>query len=687
MLRDGTTSRSDHMMEHTERRDANTAWFAFSSEAEGGFGVYAFDGTEEAHKPFLFFIELVHKSDSLNIAALLGTKGCLAITDAGGGTRYVHGHVKSMRQLHTANSFTHYSCVLVPRVDFLEKRINHRIFQNLSVVQIISRVLAEQGFSDTDFALKLNKDYEPREYCVQYGESDLHFLSRLCEEEGIFYYFEHSQGNHCLCFSDWAGGPKIAGEYDLRFFPGSGTRPDTSVIHSLAYKVKTTSNAAAYSDWNFTKPNLDLLMADAESSMEKAPVPGGMKLEKYAYPHIYALRGAGASYTSIQLERQMALARQISVESDVSRFVPGHTFTINSHPREDVNSEWWIVSTSHKGEQPGILEHEAPSGRGFKYDANATAIPASTRFVPENLHLKRKAQGKQTAIVTAPEGEEIYTDKYGRVKVKFIWDRSDAHDETSSCWIRVSQGWAGNKYGSMVIPRAGHEVLVSFLEGDPDRPLITGRGVYNGLNMPPYELPEHKTKTYFRSMTTPGEPNEPRGFNEIRVEDKAGEEEIFIHAERDYDSHIKNDWSAQIQHQQHLTVDNDVFVHVKQEDHHIGHKDRKVELHADQHTTISGDLHLKVDKRLLTRGLMEIHYQSPRIILEAGSELTLKGGSAFVRMTPVGAKGVGKRVDLDSGTSSGGSNAATPEEPIMPIETKPTAMPDLPWRGRGNGNN
>jgi len=673
------------MTQRTTRRDANSNWFTFSSEAGNGFSVYEFVGEEKIHGPYVFSIELVHKSNALDISQFLGKTGCLSIADGSGGCRYVHGYIKRMQQLHTANSFTHYACQLVPRLDFLEMIRDYRIFQNLSVVAIISQILKEQGFGDNAVTWKLFTTYEPREYCVQYGETDLHFVARLCEEEGIFYYFEHSEEGHCLCFSDREGGPKITGESNIRFFAGSGQTPETSVINVLSHKLQTVSNAAAYNDWNFTKPQLDLLVKERETEADKAPVPEGMLLEKYMYPHIYSLQAAGIRYAKIQMLRQLTLARQITCESNVSRFTPGHSFIINSHAREDLNDEWSVVSTYHQGKQPGVLEHEAPSTRGLEYNARTVAIPASTRYIPENNHPKRRAVSKQTAIVTAPEGEEIFTDKFERVKVKFMWDRSGVQDERSSCWLRVSQDWAGNNYGSAIIPRAGHEVLVSFFDGDPDRPYVSG-SVFNALNKPPYDLPEHKTRTYIRSMTTPGELNKPRGFNEIRIEDTTGGEEIFIHAERDFDSYINHDSNEQILHQRHMAIDNDNFVRVGQEEHYIGHSDRKVELHADEHISISGDSHMEYKNRRLTRGVMEVHYKSPRIILEAASDLTLAGGGSFLRVTPAGAKGVGTRIDLNAGTSCGSANTASPSNPAVAIEASPTETPALPWRGRDEKN-
>lgn len=501
--------------------DANISWFTFAAAAAPGsdFAVYSFTGYEEICKPYEFVIELVSRSSSVDLTGLLGTPACLSLADKSGEKRLVHGLIREMKQLHTANVFTHYRAVLVPRLAFLGQIRDHRIFQNLTVVDIIQKILKEQGFTSDDSSFKVGQKLEPREYCLQYGETDLHFITRLCEEEGIFYYFTHKEDSHCLCFYDYKGGPEIAGKPDIRFYPGSGQPADTAVISRLELSHAVNSNAAMYKEWNFTKPKLDLTVKDHETDTKKAPKPPGMLLEEYNSPHIYNLKDLGTRYAKMQVERQLTFRQWIDCQSDVARFLPGHTFSINQHPRNDVNASWWVFSVRHEGEQPGVLEHEAPSDRGLHYRSFIKSIPADTRFVPQLEHPKNRVIGDQTAIVTGPDGEEIFPDKYGRVKVQFFWDREGGWNEKTTCWIRASQGWAGSQYGTMAIPRVGHEVIVSFLEGNPDRPLITGR-VYHELNMPPYELPAHKTRTVFKSMSTPGEEGQPRGFNELRIEDK-----------------------------------------------------------------------------------------------------------------------------------------------------------------------
>ncbi len=651
--------------------DANTEWFLFMPQGgpANDFAVYAFSGREEINKPYAFTIELVSRSSSVDIAAFLGVSACLSIADKSGEKRLVHGLISEMEQLHTANRFTTYSCTLVPRLAFLDQIRDHRIFQNLTVPDIIKQILKEQGFSDEAVDFRAGQKFPVREYCVQYGESDLHFIQRLCEEESIFFYHTHKEDGHCLCFYDYKGGPNIAGAPDLRFYPGSGQPADTAVISYLRLRHKVNSNAAMYKEWNFQKPHLDLTVADQETEPKNGPAPEGMLLEQYQYPHIYDLRDPGTRYAKMQLERQLTFRQWIECESDVSRFLPGHVFGIYEHPRPDINAQWFITEVRHNGEQPGVLEHEAPDGRGLRYDSRVVAIPKDTRYVPQLEHPKQRVIGTQTAIVTGPDGEEIYPDKYGRVKVQFFWDREGKWDEKTTCWIRVSQGWAGSRYGTMAIPRIGHEVIVSFLEGDPDRPLITGR-VYHAINMPPYGLPDNKTRTVFKSMSSPGKEGEPRGFNELRIEDKTGEEEIYLHGQKDVNTYIKNDWKDWIGRDSHLTVENFTFAHTKGETHETLDGHRKTKLGANDNLTVAGDAHIETGGSWLCKSGAGFHVKAGEIVaLQAGAEIILKAGGSFIRIGPEGITTQGAKTSLNSG---GGCGNATVASPLLPENSTPT---------------
>ena len=499
---------------------ANQTWFDFTIDSDEPtlrrLSVYAFSGTETVGAPYEFSIELVSRDSNLDLTGMLGREGLLTITDKSGRERLVHGVIRQTEQLHTANAYTHYRCELVPRLWFLSRTRDHKIYQRQSVPQIIRAVLNKHIFLAQAYSFKLRETYPEREYVVQYAESDMDFVLRLCEEEGIFVYFEHSADMHCMCFSDAEGGPLIPGENSIRFYPGSGQTADTAVISCLKLRHRINSDGSTYREWNFTTPALDLTSKEEEPDWRKAPVPQAMRLETYQFPHLYQERKAGDRYARIQLQRQLTFRQWIECESDVSRYLPGFTFSLHSHPRADANRNWWIVSVRHEGEQPGVLEHEAPD-RGQKYKTKFTAIPDDTRFVPEQIHRKVRVDGLQSAIVTGPSGEEAFVDEFGRVKVQFHWDRLGNHDGGTTCWVRVADTWAGANFGFIQVPRIGQEVMVEFMEGDPDRPVITGR-VYNTDNMPPWKLPEQKTLSGIQSREFRGSQR-----NQLVLDDTQGQ--------------------------------------------------------------------------------------------------------------------------------------------------------------------
>ncbi|MDR3073127.1 MAG: type VI secretion system tip protein VgrG [Deltaproteobacteria bacterium] len=656
------------------RRAADAASFTFSTE-KGSFSVRSFEGREAISAPYVFSLELAGASPNEDMAAILNTGARLDIRDRSGAVRHVHGLVRSMAQLHTAQGIARYRCELVPRLWYLGKIQDHRIYRNLSAVDIIRRILAEQGFTAGQSAFDLSSVYPPREYCVQYGETCLHFISRLCEEEGIYFYFKHFPDRHMLCFGDREGGPRIAEEAGIRFSPGSGHRPDTVTIHDLSLAGHVRSNAAAYAEWNFRNPGLNLSVKKTGDGVEEAPVPEGMNLEQYRYPHLYRRRRQGERYAALQLGRQLATRVTLEAASDAARFAPGFVFSVHGHPRSEANAGWFILGVDHKGEQPQPLEHPSPED-GARYAATVSAIPERTRFIPALLHPKNRIVGQQTAIVAGPEGEEIFTDAYGRVKLRFFWDRLGSGDAANSRWVRVSQSWAGARYGSMAIPRIGHEVVVSYLEGDPDRPVITGC-VHHALNGAPYELPANKTVSGLRSMSTPGKGGRARGFNELRFEDGKGREEIFGHAQKDLHVYVKKDWKGTILRDERRTVESSGYSLVRRDEHHSVGGARKVELRADDHLTVRGDAYQSLDGNLLEQAGREFHLEAARrLVFEGRSEVLIKaGGAGFISITASGLRFSRTAIDLNSGGTAGDGSGA---RPLLPEKASVPAKPQGP---------
>ncbi|MCP1313321.1 type VI secretion system Vgr family protein, partial [Halomonas sp. 707D7] len=333
------------------------------------------------------------------------------------------------------------------------------------------------------------------------------------------------------------------------------------------------------------------------------------------------------------------------------------------HDTQSLNRDWQVVAVEHTGEQPQALEEDSISsdtGAMTRYANQVTLIPGDTpwRATPNP---KPRVDGPQVAFVVGPEGEEIHCDEHGRVKVQFPWDRYAEPNDTASCWVRVSQGWAGGGYGSIAIPRIGHEVIVSFLEGDPDQPLVTGR-TYHAVNTPPYALPEHKTRTAIRTQS-----HKADGFNELRFEDEAGEEQIWLHAQKDLELLTLNDRTEEIRNDSFLKVHHDRLSEIDNDDHHTVHGNRFERTEGDQHLQVDGTLHVKTGQAWLTESGRELHVKAGhKVVLEAGSEITLNAGGSFLKLDPSGVTIVGPQVKINSGGSPGNGSGQAVQGPLLP---------------------
>ncbi|MGP4846207.1 type VI secretion system Vgr family protein, partial [Marinobacter sp. 1Y8] len=326
-----------------------------------------------------------------------------------------------------------------------------------------------------------------------------------------------------------------------------------------------------------------------------------------------------------------------------------------------LNRDWLITTVRHTGKQPQALEEDGGSG-STTYNNRFSVIPADRTWRPQlNDSQRPRMDGPQVAIVTGPPGEEIHCDEHGRVKVRFPWDRYSKNDDNSSAWLRVSQGWAGGSYGFMALPRIGHEVIVSFLDGDPDQPIITGR-TYHATNTPPYDLPAHKTRTTLKTQTHKGE-----GSNELRFEDEADKEQIYVHAQKDLDLLTENDRTEVIHHNSHLTVDNDRVSHIKANDHQTVDGEKREKIGGDSSLTVGGTYHQKNATSMLSEAGSEVHYKAgAKVVLDAGAELTIAAGGSFIKIDPSGVTLSGATLKINSGGSPGSGSGQGAQGPGMP---------------------
>ncbi|UVE17753.1 type VI secretion system tip protein VgrG [Pseudomonas sp. LS44] len=632
--------------------------------------VLAFHGREALSQPFAFDLQLVSERPDLDLQSLLHRPAFLSFSAEGGG---IHGLIHSVAQGESGPRLTRYRLTLVPQLAYLAQRTNQRIFQHLTVAQIIAQVLEEHGIQADAYRFQLGAAYPERDYCVQYDESDLHFVQRLCEEEGIHYHFQHSAEGHVLMFGD--DQTVFRQLAPLAYQPDSGLVADVPVAKRFGVRLATRPSQVNRRDYDFLQPHL-LLEASASS-------PAVPALEDYDYPGRFTTRARGKQLSQRSLERHRSDAQLAEGDSDQPLLASGHFLPLSEHPRSDWNQLWLLSEIVHEGKQPQVLEESisdfgsTPSplwgeagGEGLShsdfqqgYRNHFRATPWNAPYRPPLAHPKPHIIGSQSAVVTGPQGEEIHCDQHGRVKVQFHWDRHGQADEQTSCWLRVSSSWAGDRYGGIAIPRVGMEVLVSFLEGDPDQPLISGC-LYHAEHVVPYELPAHKTRSVFKTLSSPG----GEGYNELRIEDRKGQEQIFIHAQRDWDEHIEHDQKIHIGHQRHDTVEAHSYTELKAEEHRTTHADRKVEARADDHLSVGNNQHVKVGSGQFVEAGREIHLSSGlKVVLQAGSELTLKAGGSWLKLDASGINLGGATVRINSGGSAGNGSG---------IQIQPAALPN-----------
>jgi type VI secretion system secreted protein VgrG len=570
---------------------ANQAEFEFECgpHPAGELAVLGFTVEESLSSLYQAEIDLVPGVDIVvDGAALLGQDALLTVMLGDGSARFFHGIIGHVRCWDEGSGAERKRCRVrvVPKL-WIQRHVRRsRIFQEMSTPDIVKKILGEAG---VEFRLALSGSYAKREYCVQYRESNLDFISRLLEEEGIFYFFEHEQGAHTLVLGDSASAHEpVMGDPRLVFRSRSQMVAETEAVDEFAQRLEVQPGAVTLRDYNFLRPTGDM---NADS---KADGPDAA-LEVYDYPGRYEEVGTGRSLSKIRLEELRARAETAAGASVSRRLTPGYTFELAEHPTGSYDGEYLVLSVTHRGSQPEVLAGTQARGEDERHESyrnQFTCLRKEVPFRPERKTSRPWLPGPQTAVVVGPAGEEIHTDEHGRIKVQFHWDREGKGDDKSSCWIRVSQAWAGPGWGALYLPRIGQEVVVEFLEGDPDRPLVTG-SVYNGHHPPPLDLPGEKTKSTLRSNSSPG----GGGFNELRFEDAAGEEEVFFHAQKDFNIVVENDKSQQVGGNEKLLVEKDrtkevrgnQSLEVKKNDSSVIGGNQTLDVTQNRTTTVGGN--------------------------------------------------------------------------------------------------
>ena len=611
---------------------------SIGSLPESTFAVVDFELDEALNRPFALSLNLASHLPGIDFGEVLDQPCELKVWYEGQLQRSVSGIVSRFAQGETGFRRTRYQAQVRPALWRTGLRTNARIFQAKKPDAIITTLLTEAGI--TDFAFALRHDHPEREYCVQYRESDLAFITRIAAEEGMFFFHEFEAGTHRVVFADDAGA--VAKGEPLFFNLASQGLSQGAYVRRFHYAEAVSTAGVELKDYSFKTPAYGLSHKKMSGELDHQ----GEEYEHYDYPGRYKADPSGKAFAGFRLDALRAGAVTGSGESNCAGLRPGQSFVLSEHPNPQLNIAWQTVGVTHTGRQPQALEEEG-GGEPTTFSNSFTVVKASTTWRAVMPH-KPMVDGPQIATVTGPDGEEIYCDKYGRIKVQFPWDRYGTRNDQSSCWVRVSQGWAGGQYGMVAIPRIGHEVVVSFLEGDPDQPIVTGR-TYHATNLSPYPLPQHKTRMVLRSDTHKGD-----GYNELSFEDDAGKEEVFLRAQKNMavrvlnskDERVEYNRTTSIGHDEELVVANDRKITVE------GNQDHKTTgnvislAEGDVGVQVKGDLAQKI------AGVFSID-SAGDLTIQSGSKLTLRVGGSFVVVHAGGVDVKGPAINLNSGGSPG----------------------------------
>ncbi len=694
-----------------------------------------FAGREAISQLFHYQLRCVGEiATKIPFESVLGEPVTVEVALPGNKKRFFNGICARISQGARDATFTGYHLEIVPKAWLLTRKTQSRIFQHLSIPDILKKVLT--GLPVT---YEIQGTFEPRDYCAQYRESDFAFASRLMEEEGIYYFFKHSDGSHQMVVANTPGSHSDLPVKSSLIFEsvGGGARTEDRVS---AWEKVQELRASKTTLWDhcFELPHKHLeadkpiqASVAAGKSSHKLALSANSKLELYDWPGAYAQRfdginkGGGEQPAELQkiftdnkrtvdlrMQAEAAASVLVNAASNCRQVVSGHKFTLERHFEGD--GPWVVYQVEHVASESADLRS---GGGGFNYQNSFTCFPVALPFRPPRVTPTPVVRGTQSAVVVGPKGEEIFTDKYGRVKVQFHWDREGKNDTDSSCWVRVAQPVAGRRWGSSFWPRIGQEVIVDFLEGDPDQPIILG-SVYNADQMPPYLGDgldsKHKNDNKlsgFKSNTTMG----GAGYNEMRMDDTKGKEQLFLHGERNMDVRVKNESMESVGSNKHLTVGGEkdgqtfgnykVLVHrhmglrvrktleqivgstmwltvgteggdsgsnmvlvvkgnryklVENEEHVHIKTDRKEKVDGGQSLTVGGDQNEKVQNHAL-EAVQEIHLKAgTKVVIEAGAQLSLKGPGGFIDIGPGGVTINGTIVKINSGGSAGSGAGATP---------------------------
>lgn len=657
------------------RLAANELEFRFNVDGMGGDSLYVleFEAEEQLNKPYALDVTVLCADAQLALGRLIGRSAALSASTPAG-VRHMHGLICEAQTVGRTRHFARYRVRVAPRLWLLSRRRDSRIFQGLSTPDILQQVFEAVGLSGSAIETRFNREYPIRDYCVQYRESDLDFVSRLMEEEGICFAFAHTAHAHTLILSDDAVTHEALSPGRLRFLPSAMAGGAGQHIEQMGLLRQIQPGKATLRDFSFKGPSEDLEVSveydGTGADVDETAGETNTELEVYDYPGEYVDKGLGAELARLRMEQLQARRFVVEGRSTARRLCPGFKMEVVGHDRPGLNREWLLTRVLHRGTQPNPDKPDE-AGQPSTYRNQFTAIPAELTFRPPPDTARPLIPGLQTAVVTGPTGEEIHVDEFGRVKVQFHWDRLGRRDELSSCWVRVSHPSAGAGFGQIILPRVGQEVIVQFLEGDPDRPVVTGR-LYNAEQAPPSPLPDGRARSTLKSSSYKG----GAGYNEFTIDDTAGAEQIVLHGQKDASFTIGNNQSTSVGNNETHSVAADRSASVGGNESCSVSGNRSASVAGNEDTSVMGNRSVSVtgDETRSVTGNQTESVTGNRTASVTGnlaesitgtSAQVISGGQASVSVTGAWSLDASSAASINAGSaisiSSGSSIGATSE--------------------------
>lgn len=643
-------------------------------------------GVEELGRIFQYELELCSEEADIAFDDIIGQNVTIRMNYTESDARFINGVVSRFSRTQEVEDLTYYQATIVPDLWLLTRTADCRIYQNMDAVAIVKDVLKEQGIANVEYKLG-STTYPAREFCVMYRESYFNFVSRLMEQEGIYYYFKHEDGKHTMVMTNASSlHEAVPGFEEMEYNMRDKGSIDQDSIYYWIEMGQFDATRFHYSDYNLETP---------KSTMPgEGEVPRGYtvpeNIERYDYPGFYSAAGDANTYAKYRAEEYQVDYQTFRGESIVRGTACGALFAMTGYPLASQNTEYIIMSTTINVVGTDYTTAPVEEQKLDPFKCSFTAIRKTEQFRSERTTPWPVVKGPQTAVVVGESGQEIHTDAYGRIRVQFHWDRYGNSDQDSSCFIRLAQNWAGKSWGAVMLPRIGQEVIVEFLEGNPDRPIVVG-SLYNADNKPPYALPDNQTMMVLKSNSSIG----GEGFNEIRFQDKKDEEQVFVHAQKNFDKRILNDSFSWIGNDHHLQVINDRKEKVDNDKFETVGRDHTETIERDHNLTIKGKEAIKVTgthshtveddviqvyKTNHSEEVTEDYYlKADNIVIEAATNVTIKVGDSYIAIESSGIT-IGTTGDIefladgDIKAESGGDSTITADGNIELTSTGDTTI-------------